>query len=43
MNTKGFSSFLDYYKAVVSSTRGIIITSLGLAFRILDSSNGVQF
>ena len=39
--TKGSSSFLDYYKAVLGSTWGITITSLGLTFYILVFSSSV--
>ena len=35
MNTRGSSSFLDYYNIVVSSIGGITITSLKLIFHIL--------
>ena len=41
MNTGGFSSFSDHYKAVVGSIGGMTIANLGLAFYILASSNGV--
>ena len=39
VNTRGSSSFLNYYNTVVGFTGGITIASLGLAFRILASSN----
>ena len=42
MNTKGFNSFLDYYKVVISSTGGVIITSLGLIFRVLAFRDNIQ-
>ena len=41
MNTKGFSSSLNYYNIVVSSIKGITIANLGLIFRVLASSNGI--
>jgi hypothetical protein len=41
MNTKGSNSFLDYYKAVISSIKGVIITSLGLVFYILAFKNSI--
>ena len=39
MNIRGSSNYLDCYSAVVGSTGGITIASLGLAFRVLASSN----
>ena len=41
MNTRGFSSFSDYYNIVVGFIGGMTIISLGLAFHVLASSNGV--
>ena len=41
MNTKGSSSFLDYYNIVVSSIGGITIINLKLIFRVLTSSDGI--
>ena len=40
MNIRGSGNRLDYYSAVVSFTSRITITGLGLAFRVLASSNG---
>ena len=34
MNIRGFSSFLDYYKAVVNFIGGVIIAGLGFVFRV---------
>jgi hypothetical protein len=42
VNTGGFSSFSDRYKAVVGSTGGVTITSLGLAFRVLASRDSIR-
>ena len=42
MNIGGSSNRLDYYSAVVGSIGGITIASLGLAFRVLASSNSNQ-
>ena len=42
MNIKGFSSFLDYYKAVVGFIGGITIVNLGFIFCVLAFSNGIQ-
>ena len=39
MNIGGSGNRLDYYGAVVSSTGGITIAGLGLAFRVLAFSN----
>ena len=39
MNIGGSGNHLDHCGAVVSSTSGITITGLGLAFRVLASSN----
>ena len=41
VNTRGFSSFSDYYKAVVSFIGGVTIASLGLVFRVKGFRNGV--
>ena len=41
VNTRGFNSFSDYYKAVVSSIGGVTIASLGLAFRVKGFRNSV--
>ena len=41
MNTRGFSSFLNYYSIVVGSIGGITIASLGLAFYILAFSDSI--
>ena len=41
MNTGGFSSFLDCYKAVISFIGGVTIAGLGLAFRVKGSRNGI--
>ena len=35
MNTRGFNSFLDCYKAVVNSIGGVTIASSDLVFRVL--------
>ena len=35
--------FLDYYKVLISSIGGVIITSLGLTFRVSASKNNIQF
>ena len=43
MNTGGFSSFLNYYKAVISFTGGATIASLGLVFRVLAFRDDIQF
>jgi len=42
VNIRGSSNRLDCYSAVVSSTGGITIASLGLVFRVLASSNSDQ-
>ena len=41
MNTGGSGSFLNYYNIVVSSIKGITITSLELIFHILTFSDGI--
>ena len=41
MNTRGSSSFLDHFKAVVGSIGGVTITGSGLAFRVLASGDGI--
>ena len=41
MNTRGSSSFLDHYKAVVGSIGGVTIAGLGLVFRVLVSRDGI--
>ena len=41
VNTRGFSSFSDYYKAVISFTGGVIITGLELVFRVKGFRNGI--
>ena len=43
MNTRGSSSFSDYYEAVVDFIGGVTIASLGLAFRVLAFKNDIQF
>ena len=42
MNTRGSSSFLDYFKVVVGSTGGVTITGSGLMFRVLASRDSIQ-
>ena len=41
VNTGGFSSFSDCYKAVVGSIGGVAIASSGLAFRVKGFRNGI--
>ena len=42
MNTRGSGSFLNSYKAVVSSIGGVTIASLGLVFHILAFRDDIQ-
>ena len=41
MNTRGSSSFLNYYNIVISSIGGITIANLELIFYILAFNNGI--
>ena len=41
MNTRGFSSFLNRYKAVVGFIGGVTITGLGLVFRVKGFKNSI--
>ena len=43
VNTGGSGSFSDHYKAVIGSIGGVIITGLGLVFRVLTSRDDIQF
>ena len=42
INTRGPSSFLDYYKTVIGSIRGVTIASLGLVFRVSAFRDNIQ-
>ena len=42
MNSRGFSSFLNCYEAVVGFTGGVTIAGLGLVFRVLAFRDNIQ-